>query len=431
MMGFSDVFLMHMIFIASVSDCRPPCPEPGCQSRHFYQENIKEKENCAFELKKIYKKNNFWHYGQKYTQADRDTFRYQNSMNLLMTIYKTFNSNEIHCVYTKLSKDLPTFINREGGLNLHINIINSFIDRFQFSLFGDQIYNYGEVLYYSSYIKISHWYFDINYMTCVKFIIARNYKDINENFVTDLVPVYCISKTRYSVVKYPAKSLWHELILPSFGSFPEGAMLLDNISSRIPISATSFLHNKIIENANLRGSRTSSERDPLVYLSRNNPHLADAQYTKNQAWKSDADTLYTPPAEEVSLSEHCRYKYLFNYRGVAASFRLKHLFLCGSLVFHVGDEWIEFFYPKLKPWVHYIPLPSNANEQHLAKLIQFAQENSATVEKIASRGQEFILKHLRMKDVLCYWKKLLNSYATLLNYKPQLDHSLIHIKKKD
>jgi len=36
-----------------------------------------------------------------------------------------------------------------------------------------------------------------------------------------------------------------------------------------------------------RGSRTSSERDPLVLLSRGNPDLVDAQYTKNQAWRSE------------------------------------------------------------------------------------------------------------------------------------------------
>ena len=30
-----------------------------------------------------------------------------------------------------------------------------------------------------------------------------------------------------------------------------------------------------------RGSRTSSERDPLILLSREHPELVDAQYTKN------------------------------------------------------------------------------------------------------------------------------------------------------
>ena len=36
-----------------------------------------------------------------------------------------------------------------------------------------------------------------------------------------------------------------------------------------------------------RGSRTSADRDPLILLSRAQPDLVDAQYTKNQAYKSE------------------------------------------------------------------------------------------------------------------------------------------------
>ena len=43
---------------------------------------------------------------------------------------------------------------------------------------------------------------------------------------------------------------------------------------------------KKLSKAFFRGSRTSDERDPLVLLSREQPELVDAQYTKNQAWKS-------------------------------------------------------------------------------------------------------------------------------------------------
>lgn len=42
-----------------------------------------------------------------------------------------------------------------------------------------------------------------------------------------------------------------------------------------------------------RGSRTSSERDVLVQLSRKEPDLVNASYTKNQAWKSDKVKFYT------------------------------------------------------------------------------------------------------------------------------------------
>ena len=66
--------------------------------------------------------------------------------------------------------------------------------------------------------------------------------------------------------------------------------------------------NKKESKAFFRGSRTSDERDPLVLLSRKNPDLVDAQYTKNQAWRSEADTLGAKPAEEIKLEDHCKYK---------------------------------------------------------------------------------------------------------------------------
>ena len=68
---------------------------------------------------------------------------------------------------------------------------------------------------------------------------------------------------------------------------------------------------------------------------------------------------------------------------MAASFRFKHLFLCNSLVFHVGDEWLEFFYPELKPWVHYIPVEQNL--KNVKELIEFAVENDKAANKIAKR----------------------------------------------
>lgn len=70
-------------------------------------------------------------------------------------------------------------------------------------------------------------------------------------------------------------------------------------------------------------NRTSNERDSLILLSREKPHIVNAAYTKNQAWKSPKvmmnfinvllsiakDTLDAPPADEVRLEDHCQYKY--------------------------------------------------------------------------------------------------------------------------
>ena len=244
------------------------------------------------------------------------------------------------------------------------------------------------------------------------------------------LPVLSFSKTAdYWDITYPAWTFWTGG--PAIALYPTGLGRWDRHITSISRAAQDWPWERKEPRAFFRGSRTSAERDPLVLLSRRQPRLADAQYTKNQAWKSDRDTLGAPPADEVSLEDHCRFRYLFNFRGVAASFRFKHLFLCGSLVFHVGDEWSEFFYPQLKPWVHYVPVRKDPSQDELEHLILFAKENDAVVREIAERGRQFILDNLRMKDVSCFWRKLLVSYAKLLTYKVEKRPDMMEVPWRD
>ncbi|CRL02068.1 CLUMA_CG015162, isoform A [Clunio marinus] len=225
-------------------------------------------------------------------------------------------------------------------------------------------------------------------------------------------PVLSFSKTKdYQDIMYPAWSFYEGG--PAIKLYPTGLGRFDLLRESLKSEAEKIPWNKKKSKAFFRGSRTSDERDALVLLSRSNPELVDAQYTKNQAWKSPADTLNAEPAEEVSLEDHCKYKFLFNYRGVAASFRFKHLFLCKSLVFHVGDEWQEFFYDSLKPWVHYIPVNSKSKPEDLKILINYFKHHQDEAQEIAERGFEMIWKNLKLEDVECYWRRLLRQYGRL------------------
>ncbi|XP_064400305.1 protein O-glucosyltransferase 1-like isoform X2 [Halichondria panicea] len=240
------------------------------------------------------------------------------------------------------------------------------------------------------------------------------------------LPIFSFSKTpEYFDIMYPAWSFWSGG--PSITTEPRGLGRWDEKRLSITQSASKWPWEDKIPVAFFRGSRTNGERDPLVLFSRENPEFVDAQYTKNQAWKSDKDTLGYPPAEIMSLEEHCQYKYLFNFRGVAASFRFRHLFLCGSLVLHVGEEWVEFFYPNLKPWVHYVPVKQDLS--NLRVVLAFARKNDKAAQQIASRGYEFIWAHLKMEDVRCYWKQLLTRYSQLMSWKiePGINTNMISI----
>lgn len=104
------------------------------------------------------------------------------------------------------------------------------------------------------------------------------------------------------------------------------------------------------------------------------------------------------------------------------------MFLCKSLVFHVGNDWQEFFYKSLKPWVHYVPVDSKSNSEELKKLINFFTDHQDIAKEIANRGFEMIWNNLQFKDVECYWRKLLRSYGKLMKYEIKKDDSLIEIK---
>lgn len=253
---------------------------------------------------------------------------------------------------------------------------------------------------------------------------VRDYPQVPK-WVEPTLPVFSFSKTPdYQDIMYPAWTFWEggPAVWPIY---PTGLGRWDLMRDDLKNSAARWPWKKKESKGFFRGSRTSAERDPLILLSREDPELVDAEYTKNQAWKSERDTLGKPPAKEIPLVDHCKYKYLFNFRGVAASFRFKHLFLCGSLVFHVGDEWLEFFYPQLKPWVHYIPVQQDLSD--IRELLQFVKDNDDVAQEIAMRGKQFILEHLRMQDVSCYWEKLLTEYSHLLTYKPKRNNAYSQI----
>ncbi|XP_053947059.1 O-glucosyltransferase rumi-like [Anastrepha ludens] len=260
-------------------------------------------------------------------------------------------------------------------------------------------------------------------------INTRDWPQVLSGLGGRIGPLFSFSKTNdYLDIMYPAWTFWAGG--PAISLHPTGIGRWDLLREGITEASAKTDWSKKLPLGFFRGSRTSDERDALVLLSRRRPDLVDAQYTRNQAWKSPKDTLNAEPAKEVLFEEHCRFKYLFNFRGVAASFRFKHLFLCNSLVFHVGDEWNEFFYFALKPWVHYVPLKSYPTEQEIEKILEYFRDHDELAQEIAERGKQFIWKHLRMQDVECYWKKLLLEYQKLLKFKVVADPNLILINPK-
>ncbi|XP_001230897.2 O-glucosyltransferase rumi homolog [Anopheles gambiae] len=352
-----------------------------------------------------------------------DYNKYFNAIETALAGYVACNSTNCNCHADVLKADLKPF-KAHGITKEMINRAKQYGTHYQ--VIGHKLYRQRECMFPARCSGVEHFVRPLLPLLPDMDLIVncRDWPQIHRHWSKEKIPVLSFSKTaEYLDIMYPAWAFWEGG--PAIALYPTGLGRWD--LHRQTITKASADWDAKEPKAFFRGSRTSDERDPLVLLSRAQPSLVDAQYTKNQAWKSPQDTLNAEPAREVTLEEHCRYRFLFNFRGVAASFRFKHLFLCRSLVFHVGDEWQEFFYPSLKPWVHYVPVPVRSTPEELEALITFFQEHDQLARAIAERGYEHIWNHLRMADVECYWKKLLKRYGKLIRYTVERDSTLIEV----
>ena len=133
----------------------------------------------------------------------------------------------------------------------------------------------------------------------------------------------------------------------------------------------------------------------------------------------------------TSLPDHCRYKYLLNLAGNAASSRLKYLFFCNSTVVSPlrsggndgagpGNEYEEFWYHRLKANENVL-LPPDVT--FLPGLIRELQLDDIRARRIAAAGTEWARRELTKSGVWCYWAGLLSKLAALQRKGGALDHS--------
>lgn len=361
----------------------------------------------------------------KYTEAaNRRWAAYLKAINDSLAKHVPCEESDIGCAChsSVIESDLGLW--SEGGITQEL-VTRSLPRGVHYQVVSHKLYRSEECMFPFRCSGVEHFILKIiDQLPDLEFVLnTKDWPQAHKRY--NPLPVFSFSKTAdYADIMYPAWTFWAGG--PAIGPYPTGIGRWDLQRDIIMNTAdTKWPWENKRDVGFFRGSRTSAERDPLIWLSRRKPQLIDAQYTKNQAWKSDKDTLGAPAAKEVRFEDHCEYKYLFNFRGVAASFRLKHLFLCKSLVLHVGDEWLEFFYPRLEPWVHYVPVGTDLAE--VEGLLEFFRENDQVAHDIAERGYRFIRDHLTMEDVTCYWLRLLSDYQKLLKYKVVRNKSLKRI----
>ena len=73
------------------------------------------------------------------------------------------------------------------------------------------------------------------------------------------------------------------------------------------------------------------------------------------------------------------------------------------------DEW---FYDRIKPWVHYIPVALDLSD--LEERVQWALQNDEEAQAIVRRANRVMSEEIRQEDLDCYWFRFLLEYGSLM-----------------
>jgi hypothetical protein len=139
----------------------------------------------------------------------------------------------------------------------------------------------------------------------------------------------------------------------------------------------------------------SFPRFHLLMVSRTHPNIVDARLTSYNVEKSQSgmalrrrlERLFGSPSPVLPADAFVAYKYLISTDGVGAGWRrLPTILACGSVVL-MQHRWRQFFYPGLKPWVHYVPV--NDDMSDLVERHSWMTAHPAEAARIAANGLSF------------------------------------------
>lgn len=105
------------------------------------------------------------------------------------------------------------------------------------------------------------------------------------------------------------------------------------------------------------------------------------------------------------------YRYLMAVDGVSNPSAFAWELVSGSTVLKQESEYIQWFYPALTPWVHYIPFREDCSD--LEEIVQWLRTHQDEAKQIALNARDFALNNLENEDAMLYWYLLLQEYGKL------------------
>lgn len=127
-----------------------------------------------------------------------------------------------------------------------------------------------------------------------------------------------------------------------------------------------------------------------------------------------------------SMPQHCEYKYLAHTEGNSYSGRLKYLQACESVIIAHEMDWIQHYYPLLRP--------QTGSEQNIVEIdrafdsleatIDYLRKNQRVAQRIArNSARTFRDRYLTPAAEVCYWRSLMRGWAEV-SFEPEFHKTI-------
>jgi hypothetical protein len=130
-----------------------------------------------------------------------------------------------------------------------------------------------------------------------------------------------------------------------------------------------------------------------------------------RALSSYLEGEYGSPAETLPAAGFVPYKYLISLDGVGAAWKRTATILASGSVLLLHHRWTEFFYPGMKPWVHYVPLEFDFSD--LIDRYDWLVAHPAQARQIAENGWRFAKDVLNPRALETYFAQVLTMCCEL------------------
>ena len=160
-------------------------------------------------------------------------------------------------------------------------------------------------------------------------------------------------------------------------------------------------------------------RANLVKMSLDYPNMLDAGFKgASQRSKSEQNEMKSMGymKKRMNIDDFQKYKAIIDIDGNSWSSRFFRLMCMNSVVLKVQPTHIDYFFPELKPWVHYLPV--HANLSNLLDVVRLAvsedQETMHRMQSIVRNANDWCKEKVTLESMASDMMWIMISYIEIL-----------------